>query len=237
MKPYLEQQLASFAAKLKELRLRRGWTLDDLARHSGISKTFLSRLESGGRQPSISVVLTLSHLFEVSVATLFETQMAMEPCVVVRSSEVTPQVSKGLTFLPLSNAEHHFNLKPIRVTVALDREGTEQYHHPGEEFIYVLSGKLALSLGNQTYDLNPGDAAHFDSRVPHRLIARENTEPEVLLVAAPTTSERELGSPKSELRAQPTGDTVGRSLLNPSVFSPQLRSTKTEGSSRSSSQP
>ena len=66
------------------------------------------------------------------------------------------------------------------------RKGDEHYHHEGEEWIYVLSGRLTLSLAGRTYDLVPGDAAHFDSRLPHRLIANGKKDAEVLLVAAPT---------------------------------------------------
>ena len=68
-------------------------------------------------------------------------------------------------------AGRFFNLQPIKVTVPAWRRGNEHYHHDGEEWIYLLSGALTLSLAGKTYDLAPGDAAHFDSRLPHRLIA------------------------------------------------------------------
>ncbi len=51
-----------------------------------------------------------------------------------------------------------------------------------------LSGRLTLSLAGKTYDLSPGDAAHFDSRLPHRLIAPGPEDAEVLLVASPVSS-------------------------------------------------
>lgn len=184
----IQAQLCSFGARLRELRLKRGWTLQELACRSSLSKAFLSRLESGGRQASISAVLTLSRIFDVSLASLFESPLATEPCVIVRGSEVVEKNGNGLRYVTLSHAGRFFNLQPIKVTVPLTRRGDEHYHHDGEEWIYLVSGELTLSLAGKTYDLQPGDAAHFDSRLPHRLIARGKKDAEVLLVASPGVS-------------------------------------------------
>jgi transcriptional regulator with XRE-family HTH domain len=179
----LQQQLASFGERLNRLRRQRAWTLEDLAGRSGCSKAYLSRLESGDRQASIAAVLTLSRIFGVSLASMFETD-APEPVAVVRAGGEPSHRANGLTCWPLSGAAPRFSLQPMRVIVALDREGDEHQHHDGEEWIYVVSGELTLSLGGKTYELASGDAAHFDARLPHRLIARGGTEPEILLVAA-----------------------------------------------------
>jgi transcriptional regulator with XRE-family HTH domain len=183
----IQSQLSSFGARLRELRLQRSWTLQELADRSGLSKAFLSRLESGGRQASIAAVLTLSRIFNASLATLFESPLATEPCVIVRAKDAVERTAKGLVYRPLSNAGRFFNLQPMRVRVSTSRRGHEHYHHEGEEWIYLVSGVLTLSLAGRTYDLAPGDAAHFDSRLPHRLIARGAVDAEVLLVACPLT--------------------------------------------------
>ena len=195
----VKEQLAAFGANLKQHRLRKGWTLDDLARRSGLSKPFISRLESGDRQASIAAVLTLSQVFGVSLASMFEPQISLDPCLIVRKSETSALSANGLTYVPLSFAGHLFNLRPIRVTVSLKRTGTEHYHHDGEEWIYVLSGQITLSLAGETYDLETGDAIHFDSRLPHRVMARGKVAPEILLVASPLPLERALTSTFSHL--------------------------------------
>jgi transcriptional regulator with XRE-family HTH domain len=200
----IQLQLASFGSTLRELRQNRGWSLQELASRSGLSKTFLSRLETGDRQASIAAVLTLARIFGVSLASLFEAQVASEPCLIVRAAEATPQSVNGLTYTPLSNAERFFNLQPIRLIVSPRRRGKELYHHDGEEWIYLLSGRLTLFLAGKTYDLEPGDAAHFDSRQPHRLIARGTQDAEVLLVATPLSeSERRRPSLTEQKRAIP----------------------------------
>jgi len=183
----IQAQLCSFGARLQELRIQRSWTLQELARRSGLSKAFLSRLETGDRQASIAAVLTLSQVFGVSLASLFESEMATEPCVIVRAAEAVEHKANGLTYVPLTKAGRFFSLQPIRVKVSRNRRGSEHYHHDGEEWFCVLSGSLTLSLAGRTYDLEEGDAAHFDSRLPHRLIARGATDVELLLVASPVS--------------------------------------------------
>jgi transcriptional regulator with XRE-family HTH domain len=185
----IQMQLASFGARLKELRQRRGWTLQELAARSGLSKPFLSRLESGDRQASIAAALTLSRIFDVSLASLFESPEAETPCVIVRAADVVERTVNGLKYASLSNAGRFFNVQPLRIKVSPSRLGHEHYYHEGEEWIYVLSGKLTLSIAGKTYDLEPGDSAHFESRLPHRLIARGRREAEVLVVAAPVWSQ------------------------------------------------
>ena len=203
----IKSQLAAFGIRLRELRLQRGWTLQELADQSGLSKPFLSRLESSDRQASIAAVLTLSRVFGVSLASMFETELAMEPCIIVRADEGVPQAANGLRYTPLSNTHRFFNLQPMRVTISPTRPGTEHYKHDGEEWIYLLSGRLTLSLAGKTYDLNPGDAAHFDSRLPHRLIAHGTRKAEVLLVASPSSEPTNVsgGSPR-QFRAIPLID-------------------------------
>jgi transcriptional regulator with XRE-family HTH domain len=215
----IQSQLNSFGARLRELRLKRGWTLQELACRSSLSKAFLSRLESGGRQASIAAALTLSRIFDVSLASLFEPPLAKESCVIVRGADAVKKNINGLKYVSLSHAGRFFNLQPIKVIVPVSRRGNEHYHHDGEEWIYVLSGALTLSLAGKTYDLTPGDAAHFDSRLPHRLIATGKKDVEVLLVASPVmnsvqvtlpaVSEHRAISPKRLLNFTPQNETPG----------------------------
>ena len=92
--------------------------MQELADQSGLSKAFLSRLESGDRQASIAAVLTLSRIFGVSLASLFESRPCEDPCVIVRAAEGVERKANGLAYVPLSKASRFFNLQPIRVKVS-----------------------------------------------------------------------------------------------------------------------
>ncbi len=220
IKDPIERQLASFGTSLRKLRQSRGWSLQELASRSGLSKTFLSRLETGDRQASIAAVLSLARIFGVSLASMFEPQVASDPCLIIRANEVAPQAADGLTYTPLSNAERFFHLQPIRVVVSPQRKGSDHFHHEGEEWIYLLSGRLTLSLAGKTYDLEPGDAAHFDSRLPHRLMARGAQNAEVLLVASPSSEPERRGVFLAEQkRAIPTAGFRARPIARKSSTS------------------
>jgi transcriptional regulator with XRE-family HTH domain len=200
----VHRQLTRFGARLRELRRQRGLTLQELAVQSGLSKAFLSRLESGGRQASIPAALMLCRIFRVSLASLFEEAAGEPQCTIIRAADAVERTVKGLTYAPLSDAGRLFNVQPMRVKVSPQRHGHEHYQHDGEEWVYVLHGKLTLSIAGNTYDLDEGDAAHFESRLPHRLIARGGRAAEVLVVAAPRLGASNL-SPFRERRSLPPG--------------------------------
>lgn len=102
---------------------------------------------------------------------------------VVRASQQGLRQGNGLLYTPLSRQGGASGLQALKVVIPAQRKGDEQYCHDGEEWLYLLTGKLRLRLGERTFDLAPGDSAHFDAREPHRLIAPEDKDAEVLIVA------------------------------------------------------
>lgn len=192
----ITSQLAGLGCRLRDLRAERDWTLEELAERTGLSKAFLSRLEAGDRQPSIAAVLTLARAFGVSVGDIFASEAPAEACVVIRKHEATLRTNDGLTYAPLSSSARFSNLQPMKLIVSHLRKGEEQYQHDGEEWVYLLSGRLRIQVAGAHYDLEPGDSAHFDSRHPHRLTALDGGDAELILVACPLP-ESALDSPRS----------------------------------------
>jgi transcriptional regulator with XRE-family HTH domain len=195
----IEEQLTALGARLKSLRSGRGWTLEELAERTGLSKPFLSRMEAGQRQPSIAVVLTLAKTYGVPLGELFETAGDRQPCVIVRGGQGKAVQSDGLSYVPLSSQARFGNLQPIRLTVAALRRGDETYQHEGEEWLFVLTGRLKLSLDGKNYDLSAGDSAHFDAHLPHRLSAVGGKDVELLMVAC-ALPERAAEPPRRHVR-------------------------------------
>jgi len=181
----IEQSLTELGERLSAFRTSRGWTLDELAERSGLSKGQLSRLESAERQPSLAALLSLAQAYGVAVASFFEAPLSNQEVHIIRSDAEVPQQANGLTYWPLSTGTSRFNLQPIRVVVSPDRPGDDRYHHDGEEWLMVLSGRVRLSIGTQAHTLEPGDSAHFDSRIGHRLDALDSVDAEVIVVACP----------------------------------------------------
>jgi transcriptional regulator with XRE-family HTH domain len=180
----VQSELDGLGDRLRELRTRRGWTLDDLAKRTTLSKSYLSRLEEGERQASIAALLSLANAYGVSIASLFGSELkSAEECTIVRGANQAPREGNGILYTPLSNNMKSSSLQPIRLVVPADRTGDELYRHDGEEWLYVLKGKLQLILAEAIHELSPGDAAHFDARLPHRLMAVGGHDVEIILVA------------------------------------------------------
>lgn len=176
-------KLTDLGGKLRVLRVRSGWTLEELAQRVSLSKSYLSRLEEGDRQPSLAALLALSRAFAVPLASLFPEGRGPREAVVTRAVDAQPQAGNGLTYVPLSRRAPPMGMQPLRVTVSAGRVGEERYRHEGEEWLYVLSGTLELTLTDEKHTLQPGDAAHFDAREPHRLAALHGADAELIIVA------------------------------------------------------
>ena len=176
--------LSELSARLRNLRAGRGWTQDEMARRAGLSKSYLSRIEDGERQPSLASLLSLAQAYGVPLASLFAAPTEENPhCAVLRAGSLPEQQGNGLSYTPLSRPERAAAMHPIRVTVPARRENGEMYRHEGEEWLHVLSGTLRLALADEVHTLHPGDSAHFDARVPHRLSALDGRDAELILVA------------------------------------------------------
>lgn len=183
---HFDPEIEKLAARLHTLRKERGWTLENLAERTNLSLAYLSRLEGGERQPSLAALLGLARVYNLTLSELVAFKPA-EPQVVVQAQGATMQKGNGLHYVPLSLRNQPTTLQALRLVVPSDRQGEEQYRHDGEEWLYVLSGRLRLRLEDEVYDLVPGDAAHFDARRPHRLSALDDQDAEVLVVAAVTS--------------------------------------------------
>ena len=181
--------LTQLGTRLRSLRTQRGWTLGDLAQRANLSEAYLSRIESGDRQPSLAVLFDLARTYHISMASLFEEE-SLNSSVVVRSSDTTVYQGNGLLYRLLSTQANSANLHPIHVTIPANRQDEHLYHHEGEEWIYVLSGQLRLILGAEEFTLKPGDAAHFDARILHHLNALNEQDAEILLVSCEASHTR-----------------------------------------------
>lgn len=167
---------------LRATRESRGLTLEQAAELSGISKSHLSRLESSDRQPSVASLLSLSSSYGVTVGALFGESEGVTP-LAVWPPDQPRHLSNGLTLAACSGFTGSSVIDALRVSVDPERPPPVPARHPGEEWLYVLSGTLRLEYDGVVHDLESGTAAHFNAELAHRLGA-EHRPAEVLIVAA-----------------------------------------------------
>jgi transcriptional regulator with XRE-family HTH domain len=170
---------------LRAIREHQGLSLEQVAERSGISISYLSRLESAERQPSVASLLALAAALGVSVGTLFGETQGSNPLKISEPDE-TRRESNGLAIATCSGYAGSSAIDALRVTVPVDRPAPVPVRHSGEEWIYVLSGTLRLEYDGEQHLLEPGTAAHFNAELPHRLGAEKSTVELLLVVAKPT---------------------------------------------------
>src|SRR3954469_6421261 len=151
--------LAEVGPRLKRLRLRRGVTLTALASKTGISKSTLSRLESGQRKPSLELLLPLADAYQVPLDELVGAPEVGDPRI-----RFKPRVRNGRMVFPLTHQSS--SLAVWKVVIPPERE-RQLRTHDGYEWLYVLSGQMRLILGDHDIAMAPGEVAEFDTRVPH----------------------------------------------------------------------
>lgn len=159
----MEAALEHVGPRLRAARLERRWTLEGLARRVGISPSTLSRLESGKRQANLELLVPLTRHLGIRIDDLVSPPVA-DPRVRRRATH-----RGGMTVTPL--APEGSPIHTYKITYPPVRELPELRVHDGHEWLYVLTGRLRLRLGDQDLVLARGEAAEFDTRVPHAMSA------------------------------------------------------------------
>jgi DNA-binding transcriptional MerR regulator/quercetin dioxygenase-like cupin family protein len=171
--------------RFRRLRARRGLSLAQVARATGVSVGFLSALERGQMRSSVATLRRIARFYRTNILSLFEAAEENPRLVRPRERKVletSPRVRMELLAWGQTAMEPHlFRVKP-------GGGSGESYAHEGEEFLHVLRGEFEISLeNNEHYRLKPGDSLYFESSTPHRWRNPGRTEAWVLWVNTPPT--------------------------------------------------
>jgi len=158
----LDEALTAVGRRLRALRRERELTLVDMSAVAGISVSTLSRLESGARRPTLELLLPLAHAYRVTLDELVDAPPTGDPRIHLR-----PIRRNGMTMLALTRRAGGIQAYKIVIPGVSPRKRPDPQTHEGYEWLYVLNGRLRLVLGEQDLVLAPGEAAEFDTRVPH----------------------------------------------------------------------
>ena len=158
--PAIAATLDLVGPRLKRVRSQRGVTLHDLSERTGISTSTLSRLENGQRRPSLELLLPLAQAYRIPLDDLVGAPEVGDPRI-----RLKPRRVHGRTVLPLTRQPN--GVQAWKIVIPAHQSTPQPRSHDGYEWLYVLSGRMRLVLGAQDLVLGVGEAAEFDTQVPH----------------------------------------------------------------------
>jgi len=156
----VEAALDQVGDRLRRLRAQRGLTLTAVATATGISKSTLSRLENGERRASLELLLPLASTYRVPLDDLVGAPETGDPRI-----RLKPRRVKGRTVVPLTRQPD--GVQAWKIVIPVSKTVPELRSHEGYEWLYVLSGRMRLLLGERDLVLAPGEVAEFETTVPH----------------------------------------------------------------------
>jgi transcriptional regulator with XRE-family HTH domain len=158
--PEITTVLAEVGSRLRRARVHRGVTLTVLAAETGISKSTLSRLESGHRKPSLDLLLPIARAHHVPLDELIGLPEVRDPRILPKA-----RVRNGRMVVPLTGQTG--GLHAWKVIIPPERRQPELRTHAGFEWLYVLSGRMRLIVAEHDITMGPGEATEFDTARPH----------------------------------------------------------------------
>lgn len=175
---------SALGARLRQLRMNKGLSLQTVASAAGISVGFLSALERSHMSASVSTLRKLARYYKTNILEFYGTA-ERNPYLVEPGDRKVLEAGKGVRMELL--AWGNTVMEPHLFRIAPDAGSGESYTHVGEEFLYILKGKLEILLRGETYHLKRGDSFYFESTVPHKWSNPGRSETLVLWVNTPPT--------------------------------------------------
>jgi transcriptional regulator with XRE-family HTH domain len=178
-------------AKLRALRLRKKLGLVELGRHTGLSPAMLSKIERGLLFPTLPTLLRIAMVFGVGLEHFFKEDSSRPRVAVIRKrdrlllpdrprADPAAYLFESLDF-PITDRK----IEAFYAEFPRDAVPSELHRHDGAELIYVLHGKLAVTVDEEETILAAGDAMYFDSGAPHSYRRYGRSACAAIVVVAP----------------------------------------------------
>jgi quercetin dioxygenase-like cupin family protein len=165
--------------KIKKARTSKKFSLDRVANETGFSIEYLKEVEGGKSIPPVGALLQIARALEIDSGSLLkEPESKME-------SRIKAQTKRtdNYAYTTLTPGAENKHLKAFRVMIEAqqDHKGVD-YHHEGEEFVYVLAGKVEVAVGEHVNILQQGESLHFNSGIRHKLKSVSDERAELIVV-------------------------------------------------------
>lgn len=172
----------AFGAKVRRLRETHGWSVGDLASHTGQTPEFIEEAEAGRVIPSVSFLLSIAKALDVDPGTFLKDDE--KAAIQGQRAQAFSMRNRDYAYKTLTPGAENQHLRGFLITIEpRQAHKSVAYKHEGEEFIYVMEGHLELTLGSKVSEYKVGECVHFNSETPHKLknICDETTKCLVVL--------------------------------------------------------
>ena len=189
LEPSAETPFVSLGERVRAVREKRELSLRDITRRTGIHEDVLARIEKGDITPPLGIITKLAKSLEMKIG-YFISGEGKKAYTIVRKADrkvVSRFDSKkgerfGYEYEALAPHKRDRHMEPFIMTVAPSEIEDERSSHEGQEFIFVLEGKMEVKLGDESHVLEEGDAIYYDSTVPHLARCYGNETTRILAV-------------------------------------------------------
>lgn len=170
---------APVGKKIKKARTQKKMTLDQVANDTGCSVDYLKRVERGEEMPPVGTLLQISRALQVDSGFLLESKEKVRR----ERTQALAKRTDNYAYTTLAPGAENKHLKAFRVQVEAQKSHKGVgYQHEGEEFVYVLSGEITVSVGDHLTHLGPADSIHFNSSIQHHIKNTGKETAELLVV-------------------------------------------------------
>lgn len=173
-------------SKIKEIRIAKGYTLEKLAKATGFTKGYLSKVERSSKTPPFATVQAIAEALQLDIVELIDEKQTVQGSKnieLLKHSEAIKEEwqeqSSVYSFKPLIKAYRNKYMSPFLFKIK--KGASELTSHDSEEFVYVLEGNVELNYEGRTYRLGKGDCFYLDARIKHNFV---NTSDETALLMA-----------------------------------------------------
>jgi transcriptional regulator with XRE-family HTH domain len=181
--------------RIKALRAGKGVTLEQLARQTGFTKGYLSKVEKSEKAPPVSTLGNIARAFNTTISALLGEESQRTSLCLVRKGE-GPLIARngtafGYSYEAMAYKYANKIMEPFILTLPLKPKKKTIYQHEGEEILFVIQGTMKFLHGSEEYIFQEGDCVYFDSSIPHFGEAIGRKEVKCFMVICNPTNGRE----------------------------------------------
>ncbi len=180
-------EATAVGANIRQARIARGLTLDQLAKQSDLTRGYISLVERNLKIPSLAALLRMAAALEVNVANFFDPNAEPAPRYTLfrRQDGNVPLFQDTFGVVPLATGRTRKMMEPFLLSPP--HKAATRASHAGEELLFVINGRIAIKLDGEELVLRRGDCLYFSGETPHEVRSLGRQKAEVLVVVAQTS--------------------------------------------------